>query len=793
MRGGDTKFTRGSTSRVCTDVQPVPGVEAGAFVDPARFWSTASTVEFGGTHYGDGKPRIVDLRAPCCRSEHRWPKCWADDTGRRGDHDLDSIKADARSLAGVGILHASLEGNVLSLRCARGPGTGQYAESVGAFQWKRMPDSTNEVRNVTSSAVVVRCECSRGLLQRLREFIQLHMHKFYLPWQKSFLARYWLESEQCVGSDLILVQATERPGVRERMKRIWSPGSTDETGGRQPTPSPVTKPTFLNIMYVFMDSTSRRNWNNNARETTRVLRQMALEQETMTFGFPFFHTLGHGTTERAYTAAFGGSRIANFGDANFAEWTMLNRVWDRARDAGWFTSISSETCFAHEHRSLFHGAPSNMNMSLADKMDALGDHAMFDAFCGRCDAAVEEFCDSGKRRVQYRNGDYYTKNFLADERSCEGGRRPSSNFLEFTRKAFDLYSGEFPSLHIYEWASAHLFREEDHVCAAMRHFDGSLSAFLRDLRRAGLMNRTVLILAGDHGNWNMEENTNPGVSVTVPLWWLAKQDVTGAMHGNQREVVTHLDLHATMMDLIRRQTGPSALDSTLASAMPKEGEPQLPASALGHIDARGWHGWRYGMKDFPGRTLFRPLGADRGCATAGVDSDPKHPEYCMVSKTRKGEVEDVKPAIEAAVAYRDALVKDVIQFANRGHEKYSSVCLSYGFDELRSATARPTPTADGLFQMLVIFLATPFSAGAGRREFRCDVLSKANPFELELAAAENDMGEGGQAPEITVSKCKQVTKWGMNKDCMPKGIEKDDQEFCQCLDDEGLTIEGFRL
>ena len=166
--GGDTQFTRGKTSRVCTDVPPVQEVEAGAFIDPARFWSTASTVEFGGTHYVDGKPRIVDVRAPCCRSEHRWPKCWADDTGRRGDHDLDSIKADARSLARVGILHASLEGNVLSLTCARGPGTGQYAESVGAFQWKPMPDSTNVVRNVTSSAVVVRCECSRGLLQRLR-------------------------------------------------------------------------------------------------------------------------------------------------------------------------------------------------------------------------------------------------------------------------------------------------------------------------------------------------------------------------------------------------------------------------------------------------------------------------------------------------------------------------------------------------------------------------------------------------------------------------------------------------
>mgnify|MGYP001987853275 CR=1 FL=1 len=49
----------------------------------------------------------------------------------------------------------------------------------------------------------------------------------------------------------------------------------------------------------------------------------------------------------------------------------------------------------------------------------------------------------------------------------------------------------------HEWAAAHLFREHEHVCAAQKYFDSSLAAFLREAKTNGLLNRTMVVLAGD--------------------------------------------------------------------------------------------------------------------------------------------------------------------------------------------------------------------------------------------------------------------------------------------------------
>ena len=809
VRGGDAQFTSGHMAgggeTACIAPRPMPpgrGDTAGAFSDPAHFWSASATVEFGGNWYADGKPRIMDVRASCCRSMHRWPKCWADDYSSHSQlirqrttaqsldnytmsHDLRTIYANKRALQSRDILFASLRDNVLTLECAHGPQAAWYSESVGEFKWKRMPSSTTSITNIYSSAVVIRCYCSRGLLQRAREFIQLHLHEFTPNgWlrQTSFLSRYWEENEQCIESDLMLIQAVEQPKVRDRLEHIWSK-KTASTPGEQDDGEAKAEP-FVNIMYVFLDSTSRRHWVNNARETTAILRQLTQERIATTFGFPFAHALGYGTTERAFTAGLGGSRFSNFGNANFSEWRMLNRLWDRARDAGWFTSFSAETCFTHEHRSLFNDAPSNMTM--AEKLNAMGDHTMYDAFCGVCDNSVETFCDSGKARTQYRNGNYYTKNFLGDERSCEGGRRPSSNFLEFTRKTMDLYEG-FPSLHIYEWASAHLFREEKHVCAAMRHFDGSLSAFLRDIKRSGLMNRTMFILVGDHGNWNVEEKMNPMVSITAPNWWLEQQDAMSSLHANQREVITHLDIHATVMDVIKQQTGPRPLDNVFSSPMPEQGKPQLPAESVEPVNTKGWHGWRYGMPGFPGKSLLRALPSGRGCSEAGVD---EYEEACMISSKATVSLKEVTTKVQASPAFVHDLAREIDHGINSYVDiKYRPTCRLFSFDSVVEVRSRMIPdSSTGQFKLFVKWFAKPLSPSAGKREFRCDVMSKINPFELR---ADSHVAVG---TVLAVPKtCKQISTWGMNKDCMPKGIGKKQQEFCSCLDDAGLVIEAFRL
>ena len=300
-----------------------------------------------------------------------------------------------------------------------------------------------------------------------------------------------------------------------------------------------------------MDSTSRRNFVNNFPETKSVLQDATVKGVAKTFAFPLAHSLGYGTTERAFYAFAGGSRVSNFGAPSWKFWKRLDLIWKRAARHGWYTAYANEGCFLQEHRDVFK-SKDGPKLNLHQQYDQLGDHVLSDAFCGGCDGD-KEYCDmesAAQWTKQYRNGEYHIKNFLGDERSCEGGRRPSSNFLEWTGKVMRAYK-EHSGFLMYEWAAAHLFREHEHVCAAQHHFDGSLAAFVTEMLRGGMLNETVLVLAGDHGNWHMEEKGNPFVSVTVPESLLKQRPTAAqALHQNQRAIVTHLDLHETVVDLM---------------------------------------------------------------------------------------------------------------------------------------------------------------------------------------------------------------------------------------------------
>ena len=116
-------------------------------------------------------------------------------------------------------------------------------------------------------------------------------------------------------------------------------------------------------------------------------------------------------------------------------------------------------------------------------------------------------------------------------------------------------------------------------------------------------------------------------------------------------------------------------------------------------------------------------------------------------------------------------------------------CKKYAFHSLLSVKARNLGDSmnDGKFKLTVSFNVQPFSSAAGRREFQCIAWSTKNPFELGLG------GGGGGTVEASPQQCSQASKWEMNKKCMPKGIKKREQDFCQCLDDVGVVIEGFRL
>jgi hypothetical protein len=646
----------------------------------------------------------------------------------------------------------------------------------------------NKQIDIRSSAVLVRCGC-RGLIQRIREAIQLKLKGPYpIPNMAGFQERYEEEKNQCIEHDLMLTQVLEKPSVRRRLEKIWDTKTkssnhkkkNNEKSNRKSQPP-------LSILYFHLDSTSRRHWVNNIVETTKVLKDLNKEKVATTFGFPFFHTMGYGTTERAFAAGLGGSSIVNIGTPSLKYWSMLNLIWNRARDAGWFTSFSNEVCFTHEHRDLLKSS----NYSLEEKLFGMGDHTMYDAFCGL----------SHSHKEQYRNGDYHVKNFLGVERSCEGGRRPPSNFLEFTMRVLkELYRGKngeeiYPSFNVYEWGAAHLFREEYHVCAAIRHFDVSLASFLRELKETGILNRTVLVFSGDHANWNIEEKPNAAVTITVPDWYLNQaKSRRQNLHKNQQEVVTHLDVHSTMMALIKEQTGPNPLSGSEKFSYPVPIEGDVIISKEKHtkyLPVRNWTGWRYGQKTFPGKNLFSPLPIDRTCEMAGIDIEEEL-YSCLIKTSRMGDIHEVKSRIEENKQFHKLLGEKLTEALNMNvRDEMRPTCKKYVFDSLMSVKARDADTSEHKdFKLTTKFYVQPFSNGAGKRTFHCEVMSSISPFQYKETSRKKMKN---LVISVNGNACQQISKWEMNKKCMPKNIAKKEKGFCQCLNDAGLKIGGFRI
>lgn len=152
--GGSAQYTRGITSRdTCSDTSPLPSTITGSFSQPSKFWSSQAVVQFdldsNGNPYSDHKPRLVDLQSSCCKSEKRWPKCFADDVNNIQDRDkkgvLKSIHINSKVLLEKGFIIASLKGGKLKLKCTAGTSSAFYSDSVGAFKWKQFPENTESV------------------------------------------------------------------------------------------------------------------------------------------------------------------------------------------------------------------------------------------------------------------------------------------------------------------------------------------------------------------------------------------------------------------------------------------------------------------------------------------------------------------------------------------------------------------------------------------------------------------------------------------------------------------------
>ena len=134
----------------------------------------------------------------------------------------------------------------------------------------------------------------------------------------------------------------------------------------------------------------------------------------------------------------------------------------------------------------------------------------------------------------------YVEQFLSDSRGSRGVSYPA----HVPRFAFASVSGS----------------ADGGDPSSLARFDHDLSSWLEDLRRSGVLERTAVVVVGDHGPsygarrqtvLGKTEERLPLLVVSVPTWFAQQQpEMMRNLVANSDRLVTPLDLHQTLLALL---------------------------------------------------------------------------------------------------------------------------------------------------------------------------------------------------------------------------------------------------
>ena len=257
----------------------------------------------------------------------------------------------------------------------------------------------------------------------------------------------------------------------------------------------------------------------------------------------------------------------------------------------------------------------------------------------------------------------------------------------------------------------------------------------------------------------MEENQNPFLSITLPQWYLETYpSIEKNLDSNQNNIVTHLDVRETMLDIMG--------NSNVRQPLPNVSDPQFI-------------GWMKGMKGYPGKSLLSRIDLNRSCADAGID-----PTFtCFMRPTLRA------PSLDRKFQpwFASKLGSAIEAFLRGMVKKYFPVCKKFRFHSVVDAKASETPLNENIpngwdvaFEYNIKFHVHEFSPNAGKRFFGASFLSNIGPIEATKPQSPEKREVNDRFQLINMD---QFTRWGPNKKCMPPNIPRNIQTFCQCLDD----------
>ena len=275
----------------------------------------------------------------------------------------------------------------------------------------------------------------------------------------------------------------------------------------------------LNVVFIFIDATSRRGFHRRLRKTVAALEEVDTRDFTRLYQFFRYSVLEFCTEPNSR---------AMFQNTIESHKETVPPVWDDYRDSGYVTLYTADTCQDLPAAYMNRHSPHNTSSF---------DHELVAPFC-HSDFFAENANPFGNFKGPYS----ITARCLKGEQVHDHELR----YLESFRAAYP----DQPKFSLAWFLEGH-----EGTTEVLRNLDDGLASYLRNFTEQD-WNNTAMIIAADHGlhmglNFGVSQNgavehKNPFMAMMLPPWFVARHNRHNALRVNQQRMVTALDIYDTL-------------------------------------------------------------------------------------------------------------------------------------------------------------------------------------------------------------------------------------------------------
>ncbi|KAG0595708.1 hypothetical protein M758_UG190600 [Ceratodon purpureus] len=311
---------------------------------------------------------------------------------------------------------------------------------------------------------------------------------------------------RCGGVEKLVTRVRPKPRILDRIAQ-----AADSSG--------QVNDEKLNVVFIFLDATSRRGFHRRLRKTVAALEEANNRDYTRLYQF-FRYSVVEFCTEPNSRAMFQNTIESHN--------QTVPPVWDDFRNSGYVTLFTADTCQDLAAAYMNRHSPHNTSSF---------DHELVAPFC-HSDFFAENANPFGNFKGPY-----------SITARCLKGEQVHDHELRYLESFRNAYPGQ-PKFSLAWFLEGH-----EGTTEVLRNMDDGLVSYLTNLTEQD-WNNTAVIIAADHGlhmglNFGISQNgavehKNPFLAMMLPPWFVSRQNRHNALHVNQQRMVTALDIYKTL-------------------------------------------------------------------------------------------------------------------------------------------------------------------------------------------------------------------------------------------------------